>query len=287
VSHLEWEVRVDFDEQRLHCKATYHVDRIVATAPLQMDTSALEIIGVITNDGTELDFCLKDSHQPHLGQQLSITLTPQTDHGTTTSTISVFYATTKACTAIQWLPPAQTAGRLYPYLFTQCQAIHARSLVPCQDAPSAKFTYTATVTVPEWATCVMSALQTKCEAGNGATTFVWHQAVPISSYLLAMAVGQLEKRDISDRVCVWSEPALVDLAKYEFEQTEDYLQIAENIAGIPYVWGRYDLLCMPPSFPYGGMENPNLTFVTPTLLAGDRSLSDVVAHGTVSLVLIW
>ena len=106
----------------------------------------------------------------------------------------------------------------------------------------------------------------------------WNQPVPISSYLIAMAVGDIVKIDLSDRCAIWSEPSVVESAAYEFAQTEEFLKDAEQLAGMDYVWGRYDLLCLPPSFPYGGMENPCLTFVTPTLLAGDRSLADVVAH---------
>jgi leukotriene-A4 hydrolase len=116
------------------------------------------------------------------------------------------------------------------------------------------------------------------EERDATTTYRWEQTVPIPSYLLAMAVGQLSRRDLSPRCAIWSEPAISDAAAYEFAQAEDFLKSAEVIAGSPYAWGRYDLLCLPPSCPYGGMENPCLTFVTPTLLAGDRSLADVIAH---------
>jgi leukotriene-A4 hydrolase len=115
-------------------------------------------------------------------------------------------------------------------------------------------------------------------ADNTHKVCTWDQPVPISSYLLALAVGDLVQRDISDRCAIWSEPNVVESAAYEFAETEDFLSTAEAITGMKYAWGRYDLLCLPPSFPYGGMENPCLTFVTPTLLAGDRSLADVVAH---------
>jgi leukotriene-A4 hydrolase len=176
--------------------------------------------------------------------------------------VTIDYETTAASSALQWLSPEQTAGREYPYLFTQCQAIHARTLVPCQDEPSVKMTYSAVVNVPTWATCVMSAVSaTENETATKnddptTTTTTWKQTVPISSYLLAMAVGQLEKRDLSERCAVWSEPTMVNFAAKEFEQTEECLCIAEELAGLPYVWGRYDILCLPPSFPYGGMENP-------------------------------
>jgi len=210
--------------------------------------------------------------------------------------VSITYKTSSIpseCTAAQWLPPSQTSGKVRPYLFTQCQAVHARSIVPCMDCPGVKFTYDAEVTVPGWAVAVMSALpkeektrEGKVEDGPAAAAgeegkkkvFEFEQPVPIPSYLLALAVGDLSSRDLSPRCRVYSEPSVVGAAAHEFAQTEDFLRAAEDLTGVPYPWGRYDLLCLPPSFPYGGMENPCLTFVTPTLLAGDRSLADVVAH---------
>lgn len=173
-----------------------------------------------------------------------------------------------------------------PYLFTQCQAIHARSLVPCQDTPFVKFTYSATVKVAPQFKVLMSAIGVRAEHafcvgkdGSEFCKFVYHffQQVPIPSYLLALVVGNLEGKSISPRCSIWSEPEMLQDCLKEFEDTEKFIQIAEQIAG-PYVWSKYDLLVLPPSFPYGGMENPCLTFVTPSLLAGDKSLVDVVAH---------
>lgn len=164
-----------------------------------------------------------------------------------------------------------------PYLFSQCQAIHARSIVPCMDTPSVKSTYEAEVTVPAGMTCLMSAIGQGSKGDDEVTTFFYKQPVAIPSYLIAIVVGCLEKRDISDRCAVWAEPSVVDKAHWEFAETEDILASAEEIAG-KYIWGRYDMVCLPPSFPFGGMENPCLTFLTPTLIAGDRSLVSVIAH---------
>jgi leukotriene-A4 hydrolase len=144
-------------------------------------------------------------------------------------------------------------------------------------------TYDARVTVPRWATAVMSALSKENGVESdgddrGDRMFEFSQPVPIPSYLCALAVGELGSIDVSPRCRVWSEPSMVEAVAYEFSQVEDFLAAAERVTAVPYQWGRYDLLCLPPSFPYGGMENPCLTFVTPTLLAGDKSLADVVAH---------
>jgi len=276
VCHLQWNVAVDFELSVLRATARYTIRRVEPGASiLSLDTSKLEIDFVCDEKGKELDHTLyaEEIEKPYLGQRLDIVLTPGVTH------VEISYETTPQSSALQWLPPAQTAGKLYPYLFTQCQAIHARSLLPCQDRPGVKMTYKATVSVPRWATCVMSAVQMIQQTSpKNVKTFVWMQDVPVSSYLIALAVGDLRRKEISARCAVWSEPQIVDKAAEEYSQTEDFLRIAEDIAGMPYVWGRYDLLCMPPSFPYGGMENPCLTFITPTTLAGDKSLADVVAH---------
>ena len=282
VTHLDWQISVDFAKERLFSVATYSVRVLQLKATtLNLDTSHLDIVSATGDNGTPLSFTLHSivGDKSYLGRRLEIDL-PQCNDDENTCRITVSYSTTKLCSALQWLPPSQTAGKEHPYLFTQCQAIHARSLVPCQDCCGVKMTYTATASVPSWATCVMSALLEKEEVSEDNTEkmYTWNQPVPICSYLLALAVGELTKKTISERCAVWSEPSVVESAAYEFSETEMFLSTAEAITGRDYAWGRYDLLCLPPSFPYGGMENPCLTFVTPTLLAGDKSLADVVAH---------
>lgn len=169
------------------------------------------------------------------------------------------YFTSPDASAIQWLDPVATKGGVYPYIFTQSQAIHARSMFPSFDCPGLKCPYSAKVRVPAWCTVLMSAVESRpSEPGpiiNGKDTrlFFWDQSVPVPAYLVALAAGNLASSDLSHRVRIWAEPEVVGEAAWEFAQTEDFLQAAEAITGCPYQWNRYDILCLPPSFPYGGI----------------------------------
>ncbi|RLN88175.1 hypothetical protein BBJ28_00021372 [Nothophytophthora sp. Chile5] len=278
--HLNWVIALDFEAQQLQGFAEYtfyYEGGESAEAPvLVLDTHHLNVRKTFV-DGKEVAFTLAEEEHPVFGRALTI---PIASHATK---VRVEYATSAASSGLQWLPKELTAGQTHPYLFTQCQAIHARTIVPCPDTPACKFTYSATVTVPDWCTCLMSAIADAQGRKNHNTVDAtyqvsFQQSVPIPSYLLAMVAGRLDSVDLGPRSRVWAEPAVVTKAAHEFAQTEAFLQHAEAITGQEYVWKRYDLVCLPPSFPYGGMENPCLTFVTPTLLAGDRSLADVVAH---------
>ncbi|CAG7696250.1 unnamed protein product, partial [Allacma fusca] len=194
--------------------------------------------------------------------------------------IIIEYETAPSAESLQWLTKEQTHGKEYPYLFSQCQAIHARSLLPCQDTPFVKTTYTAKVSAPRELTVLMSALQVgepKPSADPLYLTHEFNQKIAIPSYLIAIVAGNIQSKELGPRSRVWSERAFLELAATDFADTEQMLATAEKICG-DYVWGRYDILVLPPSFPYGGMENPCLTFVTPTLLTGDKSLADVIAH---------
>ena len=277
VTHVQLDWVVDFEGKAIRGKARYTVACAETAGRVVLDTRCIEVRAV-TCGGGALAFELQPVLKEHVGAALVIELPPDRgDQGE--CVVTVEYSTTPAGTAIQWLAPEQTAGGKHPYLFTQCQAIHARALLPCQDTPRAKMTYTATVSVPEELTAVMSGVPEgePTADGGGTRSFRFKQAVPVPPYLVALAVGDLVKRDLGPRSCVWSEPSMVEAGVYEFAETNAYLEAAERIVG-NYVWGRYDLLLLPPSFPFGGMENPCLTFVTPTLLAGDRSQANVVAH---------
>ena len=263
VTHLQWELEVDFDRRVVRGEARYTIRCMDNTSAwLSLDTAKLDIEHVADQDGNDLDWSLhrEEPGKEFLGSQLDIEL-----NSDSITQVVISYETSPESTALQWLDPSQTVGKAYPYLFSQCQAIHARSMLPCQDRPGVKFTFRAKVRVPTWAVCVMSAVQIHSFEDDHklGKVSVWMQDIPVSSYLIALAVGQLERKEISPRCALWSEPAIVNIAAREFSDTEHILQTAEAFSGLPYVWGRYDILCLPPSFPYGGMENPCLSFITP------------------------
>ncbi|MBK8792883.1 MAG: M1 family metallopeptidase [Holophaga sp.] len=265
-------LRVDFDRKVLEGEVTLVFPGTGVAGTLDLDTKGLAIHRVyVTATAAPLPFELGEE-DPILGRRLRLHIPPNT------MGITLAYETSPEALGLQWLSPQQTAGGKQPFLFSQCQAIHARTLVPCQDCAVARVSYDAEITVPDGLTAVMSAgPDGLASAAPGWRTFKFKMPQPIPSYLLALAVGELEGRDVSPRVRVWAEPATIEKAAWEFAETEAFVGKAEGLFG-PYDWDRYDMLVLPPSFPYGGMENPRMTFLTPTLLAGDRSLVDVVAH---------
>ena len=271
-THVDIVWDVDFDSKRLKGSVEHTIKVLQdGTATVNLDSSKLDITQCKI-DGTEAKFTRAEAHKS-LGEKISVDIPADKQASGSSFKLFIEYACDPQASAIQWLDPSATKGGKHPYVFTQCQAIHARSLLPCQDAPGSKVTYTASVTAPEWCTVLMSALAD----GKEGTTSKFNQPVPTSTYLIALAGGNLASADISDRVRIWAEPEQIKDAAFEFDETEEFLKIAEDLT-CPYAWGRYDVLCLPPSFPYGGMENPCLTFATPTLLAGDKSLADVIAH---------
>ena len=268
MEHLALDLAVDFEARRLAGTTTLRLAPH-ASERLLLDTRDLDIRHVtLPESDTPAPFELSPP-APHLGSALSIRLPPRT------RTVRIEYATRPGAAALQWLAPRQTAGGRRPFLFTQSQAILARTWVPCQDTPSVRFTYEATVRVPPGLLALMSAENPTAPAPDGVHHFRMPQ--PIPSYLLALAVGELAFRPLGPRSGLYAEPPIVEAAAWEFADTQRMMAAAERLFG-PYRWGRYDLLVLPPSFPFGGMENPRLTFATPTVLAGDRSLIALVAH---------
>nr|CAI11594.1 novel protein (zgc:85809) [Danio rerio] len=276
--HLNLIYHVDFDRHVLKGKVALTVEVLEDKfSSLTLDSKDLKISKVSAN-GQAAKFELGAKHK-FKGSPLEITLPFELSRGQHVI-VEIEYETSPTATALQWLTPKQTAGKKHPYLFSQCQATHCRTMVPCQDTPSVKHTYYAQVSVPRELVALMSALRDGQEpdpSDSSRVIYRFRQPVPMPSYLIAIVVGALESREIGPRSRVWSEKEYVDEAAYEFAETETMLKTAESLAG-PYVWGQYDVLVLPPSFPYGGMENPCLTFVTPTVLAGDRSLAGVIAH---------
>jgi leukotriene-A4 hydrolase len=272
VRHLDLDLALDFAARRLTGRAALELDRRSAAADrLILDTWNLDVTRVTLGDGSEAAFELGEE-DPVLGRALTIEIGAAADEGA--DSVVVEYATSPEATALQWLEPAQTAtGK--PFLFTQSQAILARSWIPLQDSPGVRFTYEATVRAPTGLLAVMSAENPTEVSPDGVYHFEMPQPVP--SYLMALAVGDLELRAIGSRSGVYAEPPVVEKAAWELADTERMIEAAEALYG-PYRWGRYDLLVLPPSFPFGGMENPRLTFATPTIIAGDRSLVALVAH---------
>jgi leukotriene A-4 hydrolase/aminopeptidase len=257
--HLELELDIDFTQRCVLGTATLLLDR-AAGGQLDLDTKGLSISKIEDGRGNRLAFDL-DTPDPIKGSRLIV--------HTTSDRVAITYRTAPDAIALQWLEPSQTMGKKHPYVFTQCQAIHARSVIPCQDTPRVRSTYDCTLRVPDALTPVMAA------AAIDRRRFRMPQ--PIPSYLFAFAVGDLSSKELGPRSRIWCEPAGLDAAAWEFAEVDRVLLLAEELFG-PYPWDRYDLLVMPPSFPYGGMENPRLTFLTPTVIAKDRSLVNVVAH---------
>jgi leukotriene-A4 hydrolase len=268
---LDWDVR--FDRHTLDGTATLQIERVVESADrLRLDTRDLSVSAVeLSADGqqwSQATFMLGDA-DPVLGAPLEIALSPDA------TSVRVTYVTSPSASGVQWLEPSQTAGKQHPFMFTQSQAIHARSWIPLQDSPGVRVTYRATVRTPPALRAVMSAAHGAGPPRGGEFSFEMRQ--PIPAYLIALAVGDLDFRAMTARTGVYAEPSVVDSAAAEFDDTEAMMAATERLYG-PYRWERYDLLVLPPSFPFGGMENPRLTFATPTIIAGDKSLVVLVAH---------
>jgi hypothetical protein len=270
VTRLALELTPDFSAQRLAGRASWTIERRDPTASeLVLDVHDLDVDRVTLDaDPAPVAFRL-GADDPALGRSLTIPI------AAATRVVHVDYRTRPEAAALLWLEPAQTADRKSPFLFTQSEAILARTWVPCQDSPAVRFTYEATVHAPQGLLALMSAENPTAKSADGTYRFRMRQ--PIPSYLLALAVGDLEFRPLGKRTGVYAEPSVVGKAAWELADTEKMIAAAEKLYG-PYRWGRYDLIVLPPSFPYGGMENPRLTFATPTILAGDRSLVSLVAH---------
>jgi aminopeptidase N len=274
VRHVDLDLNVLFREKVLKGAATLNLDRAsdYRQGPLILDTRHLNIDRVEAAPKSlayaNVSWRLGNT-DPILGTPLFIDLPPDA------VSVRVRYSTNPDASGLQWLEPAQTAGKKHPYLYSQNQPIHARSWIPLQDSPGVRITYSATVRTPTDLLAVMSAENPVAAARTGIYTFAMRN--PIPSYLIALAVGDIDFKTMGRRTGVYAEPSVVAKAAAEFSDIDVMMQAAEEMYGL-YRWDRYDILVLPPSFPFGGMENPRLTFATPTIIAGDRSLVAVVAH---------
>jgi len=272
IADLALDLKLDFDARQLSGTATYTLDWADPKATtLVLDTRDLAIEKVEGEDQggwAPLQFDLGEA-DPVFGSKLTIEA-PQRN-----AKIRVTYATSPQASGLQWLEPAMTEGKKLPFMFSQSQAIHARSWVPLQDTPGVRFTYSAHVTSRPDVMVLMSADNDPAATRDGDYSFTMPQ--PIPSYLLAIAAGDLVFKPISPRSGVWAEPSMVERAVAEFEDTEQMIATTEKLYGA-YRWERYDMLVLPPSFPFGGMENPRLSFITPTVIVGDKSLVSLIAH---------
>jgi leukotriene-A4 hydrolase len=276
VTHIELDWNVLFDKKILQGTATLSVkpEAGAKASQLVLDTRDLQIEKVETSDEAGASYAATTFNvgaaDKILGAPLAIQLPANA------ARVRVHYSTSPTASGLQWLEPQQTAGKKTPFMFSQAQAIHARSFIPLQDSPQVRVTYAARVRTPPNLLAVMSAEGNSQDAARGGE-YNFKMTHPIPSYLIAIAVGDLQFRSLGARTGVYSEPSVIDRAANELTDTEKMVAATEKIYG-PYRWGRYDLLVLPPSFPFGGMENPMLTFATPTILAGDKSLVSLVAH---------
>lgn len=272
VTHVALDLDLDFAARRVGGTATLDILAANGAEEIILDNRGLEITSITDDRGNPLHWTVGAAVEG-MGAPLTVSIG-------STRRIIIRYRSGADTDALQWLTPEQTAGKRHPYLLSQGQAILNRSWIPTQDSPGIRQTWEARITAPEPLTVVMSGERLTPlgePAGPGRRAFRFRMDNPVAPYLIAIAAGDIVFRDLGPRTGVWTEPAMIDAAAAELTDTEQMVEAAETLYG-PYRWGRYDVIVLPPSFPYGGMENPTLTFLTPTFIAGDKSLVGLVAH---------
>lgn len=265
-THLE--LAVNFQKKILKGSVTHRFDDNRKVDILKLDTKYLKIDSIQDGNGNSLEYSFGEFDEL-LGSALSVILNSQSNE------VVIFYETTNKSEALDWLLPNQTAGKTFPFMYTQGQSIFTRSWIPIQDTPGVRITYSAKINTPENMMAVMSAANPQELDTNNVYSFEMNQ--PIPPYLIALAVGNLEFKAIDYRTGVYAEPSMVEECANELIDMGKMVDVAEQLYG-KYDWDRYDVIVLPPSFPFGGMENPRLTFATPTIIAGDRSLVSLIAH---------
>ncbi|CCH62184.1 hypothetical protein TBLA_0G02440 [Henningerozyma blattae CBS 6284] len=274
VKHTKLDLTVSFEKSTIAGSVSLQLSPIAKAELIELDTSFLSIFKINVNNTPVKDFKIHERREP-LGSKLTI-VPANVESIQSDFTLELEFETTDKCTALQWLNSKQTNSD-HPYVFSQLEAIHARSLFPCFDTPAVKSTFTANIASP--LPVVFSGISTGSTKGsNGLTTYSFKQEVPIPAYLIGIASGDLVKAKIGPRSHVYTEPYRLKDAQWEFEgDVEQFIKAAESII-FDYEWGTYDILVNVNSYPYGGMESPNMTFATPTLIAHDKTNIDVIAH---------
>ncbi|KAA8569126.1 hypothetical protein EYC84_000796 [Monilinia fructicola] len=281
--HTIADLAIDFKKQRVHGTVTLQLESIThkESEEIILDTSFVDVQHVAV-DGNETDeWTVKERTEPY-GSPLSVKIPGGAAKGTIVA-LDIKLSTTDKCTALQWLTPAQTSNKKFPYMFSQCQAIHNRSIFPCQDTPDVKSTYDFRIRspLPVLASGLPRGATSFIHGENGESgtlLYSFYQEIPMPAYLFALASGDIATASIGPRSLVSTGPEELLGAKWELERdTEKFIETIEKIV-YPYEWTQYNVLVLPPSFPYGGMENPVFTFATPTIISGDRENVDVIAH---------
>lgn len=275
--HTTANLKLDFEDKCLRGLVTLELESQTdkESQEIVLDSSYLSVSSVKVNSA-ESKWEVKGRAEP-LGAPLHIPVPAGAGKGEIVK-VDIELATTDKCTALQWLTPSQTSNKKAPFMFSQCQAIHARSLFPCQDTPDIKSTYSFRITSPHVVVASGVASGEPAPQSGDDKLYTFEQKVPIPSYLFALASGDIATASIGPRSLVATSPEQLEGAKWEFEHDmEKFMEAAEKLV-FPYQWGQYNVLVLPPSFPYGGMENPIYTFATPTVVSGDRQNVDVIAH---------
>ncbi|MDQ3017226.1 MAG: M1 family aminopeptidase/hydrolase, partial [Bacteroidota bacterium] len=267
IKHLDLDLTIDFDAKKLTGSAKYDIQVNEGADSIYLDTRGLDIQQVMV-DNEKVEYTMGPDAK-FLGQALIIPVKESSKK------LSISYSTRPDAAALQWLVASQTAGKQHPYLFTQGQAILTRTWIPIQDSPGIRITYDATIHAPKELMAVMSASNPQVKTDDGVYKF--KMAQPIPAYLIALAVGDIAFKSVGTRTGVYTEPSMLEKSANELSDMEKMVELAESLYG-PYQWERYDVIVLPPSFPFGGMENPRLTFATPTIIAGDKSLVSLIAH---------
>jgi aminopeptidase N len=267
-THLDLDLNVDFENKTITGVAKHTIDNKADADKIVFDSKYLVIDKVLLNGSEEAKFSLGEFDEL-LGTPLEVTINNET------KTVSIYYSTTAKTEALDWLVAEQTANRTSPFMYTQGQSIFTRSWIPLQDTPELRITYSASVKVPKGMIAVMSANNPVKMNEESVYHFEMKQSIPC--YLLALAVGELDFKALDERTGVYAEPSMLESCAKELVDMGEMVDAAEELYG-PYQWERFDVIVLPPSFPFGGMENPRLTFATPTIIAGDKSLVSLIAH---------